>query len=103
MKEHHDREANHGADPSPTAQRVAEIGRDAAPKTATYVRDGVEHAADYAQSLTGVASETITDMTGRPPEVWARQLRQFVERSPLKALAVAIVVGFAIGRVIRHE
>jgi hypothetical protein len=103
MKEHHDREGNLADDMASTAQRVAEIGRETAAKTASYVQGGVDRAADYAQSLTGVASETITDVTGRPPEEWARHLRQFVGRSPLQALVAAIALGFAVGLILRRD
>ena len=68
----------------------------------TYVRGSVDRATDYAQELTGVPSEKITDVTGRPPGEWGRQHRQFVEQSPIKALVVAIAVGFLVGRGIRH-
>jgi ElaB/YqjD/DUF883 family membrane-anchored ribosome-binding protein len=102
MKEHLDRANERANDLSQTAQRVAEVGLETASKAATYVRGGVDRAADYAQELSGAASEKITDVTGRPPDEWARQLRQFVEQSPIKALVVAIAAGFLVGRVIRH-
>ena len=98
MTEHFDREGHHGAEAPSAAQRVAQIGRE----TATYVQGGVERAADYAQTVTGAASETIADVTGREPREWAGQLRQFVGRSPLRAVGVAIVLGFAIGRLLRR-
>lgn len=102
MMEHHDRETDTGADLTPTAQRVTELGRETASRAASYVRDGVARATDYAQELTGLASERITEVTGRPLDQWARQLRHFVEQSPLKALVVAIAAGYLLGRAVRR-
>ena len=103
MKEHHDSETGRAAaDLSQTAQRLAEVGRETASKAAGYVQGSIDRATDYAQELTGVASEKITEVTGRPPDEWARQLRQFVEHSPIKALVVAMAAGFLVGRVTRH-
>ena len=97
-----DRETDRATDLSQTAQRVAEVGRETASRAASYVRGSVDRATDYAQELTRVASKEITDVTGQPPEQWARQLRQFVEQSPIRALVVAIAAGFLVGRAIRH-
>ena len=98
MTEHLDREGHHGAEAASAAQRVAQIGRE----TATYVQGSAERAADYAQTVAGTASKTIADATGREPQEWARQLRQFVGRSPLWAAGLAIVLGFVIGRILRR-
>jgi hypothetical protein len=102
MTEHYERETDHATDLTQAAQRVAEVGLEGASKAANYVRGSVDRATDYAQELTGVASEKITEVTGRPPDEWGRQLRQFVEKYPIKALVVAIAAGFLVGRVMRH-
>jgi hypothetical protein len=99
MREH-DRET--ATELSQTAQRVVEVGREMASKVGSYVNDGVDRATDYAQEWTGAASEGISDVTGRPPADWARQVGQFVEQSPIKALLVAIAAVFVVGRIIRH-
>jgi ElaB/YqjD/DUF883 family membrane-anchored ribosome-binding protein len=99
MREH-DRET--ATDLSQTAQRVAEVGRETASKAASYVKDGVDRATDYAQEWTGAASEKISDVTGRPPAEWLRQVREFIEQSPVKALVVAVAAGFVFGRIVRH-
>jgi plasmid stabilization system protein ParE len=82
--------------------RIVAGRREAASRVASFVRDGVDRANGYVQAWTGVASDAITDATGRPPEAWGRQLRRFVEQSPVKALALAIAAGVLVGRAMRH-
>jgi hydroxypyruvate isomerase len=82
---------------------VAEIGREAAARAAGYFRDGVDRATDYAHHLGDVASGRIADVTGQPPEHWARQVRHVVEQSPLKALGLAIAAGYLLGRTVRRS
>jgi hypothetical protein len=74
----------------------------AASRAAGVIRDGVERASGYARAWTGAAGETITDMTGRTPEAWARPLRQFVEQSPITALLLATAAGVLVGRAMRQ-
>jgi ElaB/YqjD/DUF883 family membrane-anchored ribosome-binding protein len=95
------------------ARRVADVGREAASRTSQHVRDSVERASEYAQDLSDRASERvaelsgragdrIAELTGRPPEAWTRELRHFVERSPVKALAIALGLGYVLGRILRR-
>ncbi len=101
------------ADVANAARRVADVGREAATRTSQHVREGVERASEYAQDLSERASERVADftgragdrlaeLTGRPPEAWARELRRFVEHSPVKALAVAVALGYVLGRIVRR-
>ena len=102
MSDHDERKAPL-ADLSHTARRVTELGRETAAKTSEYVRGGLDRAAEYAEDLTDRASDRISDFTGRPLDVWARELRQFVEHSPIKALVIAVVSGYLLGRAVRRS
>jgi ElaB/YqjD/DUF883 family membrane-anchored ribosome-binding protein len=96
-----------------TARRMADMGREGVERASSYVRDSVDRASEYAQDLTVRAGERIGDLTdraghriadwtGKPPEAWAGDLRQFVEHSPVKALAIAIGVGYVLGRMMHR-
>ena len=95
------------------ARHAADAGRATVARTSQQVREGVARASEYAQDVTDRAgerlvdvseraSDKIADLTGRSPDAWARGLRQFVESSPLKALAVAIGLGYILGRIVRR-
>jgi hypothetical protein len=81
---------------------MAELGREAACRVSTYVRDGVDRATGYAHQLSDMATERIADVTGQPPEHWAKQMRHVVEHSPLKAMGLAIAAGYLLGRAVRR-
>lgn len=76
-----------------TARRAAEAGQETASRAG-------ERAQEYAEDWVGRARHQITEMTGRPPEEWTRQARTFVEDNPLKALLMAVGVGYVLGKVL---
>jgi hypothetical protein len=82
--------------------------------TSEYVREGIDRATEYTQDVTDRVGEQISELadraghriaelTGRPPEAWARSLQKFLEQSPLKALVIAVAVGYVFGRLVRRD
>jgi ElaB/YqjD/DUF883 family membrane-anchored ribosome-binding protein len=85
-----------------TARRVAEAGRETASRATDYVRDGLGLAADLAHDWSSKAGDQIADLTGRPPDVWTRELRGFVEQNPMKSLLITIGIGYVLGKLMKH-
>lgn len=83
-------------------RKAVHAAQDVAERAGTYVQEQVTHLADRAQDLAREANERMKEYTGRPLDAWAADLRDFVRKHPLQALAATIGLGYVLGKAMKR-
>ncbi len=73
-----------------------------AQELASRATDYVQSTVKRGQDLVRAAGDRLTDLTGRPVESWPGEARRLIQGYPLQAIAVAVGLGYVLGKVLRR-
>lgn len=62
-----------------------------------------DRAGAYVHGRARDLSEQVERLAGRSMESWTRDARQYVQQHPLQAVALAIGLGFVLGKILARD
>jgi ElaB/YqjD/DUF883 family membrane-anchored ribosome-binding protein len=91
---------------------VVESTKEAVDRAADHVEEGLHHATDKAANAAHRASDKAAHVSERSREVydetmdradaWLEQAREYVREKPVQSVAIALGVGWLLGRILRR-
>jgi ElaB/YqjD/DUF883 family membrane-anchored ribosome-binding protein len=85
------------------ARRVMDSPHDVAERAGAYLHARMSGVSERAQDMAQAANAHVAELTGRPIESWAADARTAVRRHPLAAVAVAISLGYLVGKLVTRS
>jgi ElaB/YqjD/DUF883 family membrane-anchored ribosome-binding protein len=87
-------------------RRLMESAKDAAERAGSYAQASVHRLSGRAQNVAGElvddARTQVERFTGRDLDAWTADVRRFVQDRPLQAIAITIVVGYILGKILKR-
>lgn len=83
---------------STAARRLADSAQNVADRAGAYMQSRMSHVSERAQDFAQRADTRVAELTGRPVESWAGDVRGYARDHPLAAIAVAVVLGYVVGK-----
>jgi ElaB/YqjD/DUF883 family membrane-anchored ribosome-binding protein len=83
-----------------TARRAMDSAQDTAERASAYMQARMSRVSDRAQDIAQDANARVRELTGRPIESWASDVQRYVRDYPLAAVAVAVGLGYVIGKLV---
>jgi ElaB/YqjD/DUF883 family membrane-anchored ribosome-binding protein len=85
-----------------TSRTVTAAAQDVVGRAGTYARRHAERLGDRGRELRREANERLARSTGRPLETWVAQAHGYVKTRRLQLLAVTIILGYVLGKLLRR-
>jgi ElaB/YqjD/DUF883 family membrane-anchored ribosome-binding protein len=86
-----------------TARRMMDSAQDVAERAGAYMQAHMSRMSDRAQDVAEGANARVTELTGRPIESWTADMRRYVRDHPLGAVAMAIGLGYVVGKLLTRD
>lgn len=80
------------------ARRLKDSAQDVAERASAYVQARMGDVSERAQGLAQDANARVAELTGKPVESWASDMRGYIREHPLQAVAIAIGLGYVFGK-----
>lgn len=83
------------------ARRARDAARDVADRAGSWMQATVHRASDRAQDLAREAGDRMSHLTGSM-DAWSVEARRFVRERPLQSIAIAIGLGYVLGKALKR-
>jgi ElaB/YqjD/DUF883 family membrane-anchored ribosome-binding protein len=84
--------------PEQQSRQFVDEASDIAERAGAYMQAQMTRVSEQAQGLAERANARVEQLTGKPVESWTADARRFMRTHPLQALAIAIAVGYVLGK-----
>lgn len=85
------------------ASRAQEAASHAGSSMQTRMGRVSERAQDFAQDMAQTANQRLERVTGHSLQSWRSEARRFVQDHPLQAIALAVGLGFMLGKLLQRD
>ena len=86
-----------------TARRLADSAQDVTERAGAFVQARMSQVSERAQDFAQRADQRVAELTGRPVESWADEMRHYLRHRPLVAIAVAVGLGYVLGKLVTRS